>query len=55
VSPFDKLIVSTGEWIQQAGKTVGNAVATVGWGASKALLPFALIGGALLYFKGKVL
>lgn len=55
VSPFDTFIVSTGEWIQQAGRTVVNAASTVGWGAARGLLPFALIGGALLYFKGKVL
>lgn len=54
VSPFDTFIVSTGDWIVQAGKTVGGAVATVGWGAGKALLPFALIGAGLLYFKGKL-
>lgn len=58
VSPFDKFLLATGEWVQQTLNALPNAVAAVplaiGQGLLKAAVPFALLAGGLLYFKGKL-
>lgn len=54
VSPFDKFILTTGEWVQQTVNAVPGVISGIGVGAIKSLWPFALIGAAILYFKSKL-
>jgi hypothetical protein len=55
VSPFDKFILATGEWVQQTLAAAGGLAKDAGVGLLKNLWPFAIVIGGLIYAKGKLL
>lgn len=55
---FDKFVLSTGQYLEDAANALPDAIGAlpskVGQGLIKAALPFAILGLAWLWFRGKL-